>query len=149
MPEHLVARRVGDVHFRIYAPRGVKGLPQKRMPLARLVETAPWIGFERDARSRFFDRWHAETVPAERVRLRVDLFQSMVAMLRTGLGIGLLPTFVEPHEPDLVAVSDDIEALTTPLSLLTHPDLRRTARVRVFMQQVGDALAQRLAAPSR
>ncbi len=145
LPEHLVARRLGEMRLRIYAPRGVRGLPQKRTPIERLVETAPWIGFERDSRSRFFDRWLAETVPPERIRLRVDLFQSMAAMLRTGLGIGLLPSFVEPHEPGLVAVSDDIDELTTPVSLLTHPDLRRTARVRVFMQQVGDALAALLA----
>jgi hypothetical protein len=29
--------------------------------------------------------------------------------------------------------------------MLTHPDLRETARVRAFMQHVGDALSQRLA----
>lgn len=145
LPDHLVARRLGDVRLRVYARRGAAGLPQRRLPVAELAGSAPWIGFEHDARSRFFDRWMDDTVPAERIRLRVDLLQSMAAMLRTGLGVGLLPSFVEPHEPELVAVSDDIDGLATPLSLLTHPDLRRTARVRVFMHEVGDALARTLA----
>lgn len=145
IPEHLVARRLGVVRCRIYAKRGAKGLPQRRLPIAQLAETATWIGFERDGRARFFDRWYAETVPSERVRLRVDLFQSMAALLRTGIGVGLLPSFIERHEPELVAISDDIDGLSAPLSLLTHPDLRRTARIRVFMQQVGDAVAARLA----
>jgi DNA-binding transcriptional LysR family regulator len=144
VPEHLVGRRVGDVQLRVYARRGAEGLPHGPTPLATLVDQVPWIGFERDQRTRFFDRWMADTVPADRIRVRVDLFHSMVAMLRTGLGVGLLPSFVGPHEPDLVAVSDPIDALTTPLWLLTHPDLRRTARVRAFMQHVGDALSMQL-----
>jgi len=32
-----------------------------------------------------------------------------------------------------------------PVWMLTHPDLRQTARVRVFMQQVGDAVSALLA----
>lgn len=144
VPEHLVGRRLGTVRFAIFGARGAKGLPQKRQPLERLAAEAPWIGFERDRRTRFFDRWMTETVPPERVRLRVDLLQSVLAMLRTGLGVGLLPLFVAAREPGLLALSDPIEAVETPLWLLTHPDLRRTARVRVFLQEAGDAVASRL-----
>jgi hypothetical protein len=32
-----------------------------------------------------------------------------------------------------------------PLWILTHPDLRNTARVRAFVSTVGGALAERLA----
>lgn len=144
VPEHLVGRQLGTVRFAVYALRGAKGLPQKRQPIERLAESAPWIGFERDRRTRFFDRWMTETVPAERVRLRVDLLQSVLAMLHTGLGVGLLPLFAAAREPALVAVSDPIDAIETPLWLLTHPDLRRTARVRVFMQEAGDAVTRQL-----
>jgi hypothetical protein len=45
---------------------------------------------------------------------------------------------------DLVALSARIDELESPLWILTHPDLRNTARVRVFMQAVGDALQQAL-----
>jgi DNA-binding transcriptional LysR family regulator len=41
-------------------------------------------------------------------------------------------------------VSEVIPELSVPVWMLTHPDLRQTARVRAFMQHVGDALAQRL-----
>ncbi|MBA2721865.1 MAG: LysR family transcriptional regulator [Methylibium sp.] len=148
VPQHLVGRPLGAVRFRVYALRGAAGLPQRRQPLERLVEDAPWIGYERDRRARFFDRWMHENVPAERVMLRVDLLHSAVAMARSGLGVAVLPVFVERAEPQLVAVSDDIAGLETPLWLLTHADLRRTARVRVFMQEVGDALARSLTAPA-
>jgi hypothetical protein len=43
-------------------------------------------------------------------------------------------------------VSEVIPDLSVPVWMLTHPDLRQTARVRVFMSFVGDALLRRLAA---
>jgi DNA-binding transcriptional LysR family regulator len=43
-----------------------------------------------------------------------------------------------------VPVSDVVPELSVPVWMLTHPDLRGTARVRAFMQHVGDAIAQRL-----
>jgi len=78
------------------------------------------------------------------VRVRVDIFNAKAAMLRTGIGIGVLPTFMEDRHPELIPVSEPIAELAQPVWMLTHPDLRRTARVRAFMQFVGDALAQRL-----
>jgi DNA-binding transcriptional LysR family regulator len=69
----------------------------------------------------------------------------MAAVMRTGIGVGLLPTFMEAKHPELIAVSEPIPELSVPVWMLTHPDLRQTARVRVFMQQVGDAVATLLA----
>ena len=63
-----------------------------------------------------------------------------------GIGVGLLPTFMEAGNPDLVPVSEPIPELAAPIWMLTHPDLRQTARVRAFMQHVGDALTERLRA---
>lgn len=143
VPEHLVGRRLGEVRFRVYARRAAPGLPQQPLPLPELLEF-PWIGYDRDRSATFFERWMRANVPNACIRLRVDLFHSMVAMLRTGLGIGLLPAFVEADEPELVAVSPPLDEIDTPLWLLTHPDLRAAARIRLFMQQVGDALAARL-----
>ncbi|MFO1270700.1 MAG: LysR family transcriptional regulator [Rubrivivax sp.] len=143
--EHLVGRRLGIAECRVYALRGAGGLPQSPQPLATLVRDAPWVAFERDATSRVYDRWMRSHLAGAQVRLRVDIFNAMVAMLRTGIGVGLLPTFMEERHPELVAVSDPVPELAQPVWMLTHPDLRETARVRAFMQQVGDAVAQALA----
>ena len=40
------------------------------------------------------------------VRVRVDIFNAVAAMLHTGIGVGILPTFMEPAHPGLVAVSE-------------------------------------------
>jgi DNA-binding transcriptional LysR family regulator len=144
--EHLVGRPLGLTQCRVYARRGAPGLPQQVLPLAELVADAPWVAFERDTVTRVYDRWMRERLARARVRVRVDLFNAVAGMLGTGIGVGVLPTFMEPRHPELVAVSDPIPELAVPLWILTHPDLRGTARVRAFMGDVGDALAARLAA---
>jgi len=146
--EHLVGRQLGMTQCRVYARRGAAGLPQSETSLPVLFREAPWVAFERDATHRVYDRWmrtHLDRAEV-RVRVRVDIFNAVAAMLRTGLGVGVLPTFMEEQHPELVAVSEPIPELAAPVWMLTHPDLRRTARVRAFMQFVGDAVAARLAA---
>jgi DNA-binding transcriptional LysR family regulator len=142
--EHLVGRKLGMTQCRVYAARGAEGMPQEVTPLPALVKDAPWIAFERDTQTRVYDRWMRQQLAQANVRLRVDIFNAMVAMIRTGIGIGVLPTFMEANHPEIVAVSDPIPELAVPVWMLTHPDLRETARVRVFMEHVGDAVAQLL-----
>jgi DNA-binding transcriptional LysR family regulator len=144
--EHLVGRQLGMTQCRIYAKAGAPGLPQTVLPVAELLQGAPWVAFERDATRRVYDEWMRRHLPSDRVRVRVDMFNAVAAMLRTGVGVGILPTFMAARLPELVPVSDVIPELSVPLWMLTHPDLRETARVRAFMRFVGDALAQRLAA---
>lgn len=142
--EYLVGRQLGMTQCRVYALRGAPGLPQGVTALDVLTRDAPWVAFERDASARIYDQWLHRHLAQSNVRVRVDIFNAKAAMLRTGIGIGVLPTFMEARHPELVAVSEPIAELAQPVWMLTHPDLRQTARVRAFMQFVGDALVQRL-----
>jgi DNA-binding transcriptional LysR family regulator len=142
--EHLVGRQLGRSQCRVYALRGAPELPQQLTPLDELLRDAPWVAFERDTQARIYDRWLQRNLAHSRVRLRVDIFNAKAAMLETGIGVGILPSFMAPQHPRLVAVSDPIPELAAPVWMLTHPDLRRTARVRVFMQDVGDAVGAML-----
>lgn len=142
--ERLVGRQVGMSRSRVYALRGAPALPQKISPLQTLVREAPWVAFEKDSIRRQHDAWMQRELASAKVRVRVDTFTALSAMISTGVGIGVLPTFVEKTHPELVPVSSIIEELAIPIWILTHPDLRYTARVRAFMQHVGDSLAQRL-----
>ncbi|MDO8788286.1 MAG: LysR family transcriptional regulator [Sulfuritalea sp.] len=143
--EHLVGNQLGMAPCRVYALRGAASLPQCVTPIDVLTREAPWVAFEREASTRVYDRWLRERLVQSNVRVRVDIFNAKAAMLRTGIGVGLLPTFMEDKHPELVAVSEPIAELAQPVWMLTHPDLRHTARVRAFIQFVGDALTKRLA----
>ncbi len=143
--DHLVGRQLGLTECAVYALRGAPGLPQQRTPIERLTREAPWVAFERGAASRVYDVWMHQRLTQADVRVRVDIFNAKAAMLHTGIGVGILPTFMHAKHPQLVQVSDPIPELTLPVWMVTHPDLRHTARVRVFMRFVGDAVAERLA----
>lgn len=142
--EHLVGRPLGPARCRVYALRGATDLPQTITPLPVLLKDAPWVAFERDAQARVYDRWMRQHLATAQIRVRVDIFNAVATMLLTGLGVGILPTFMEDRHPNLVPVSDPIPELEVPVWMLTHPDLRDTARVRLFMRHVGDAISQRL-----
>jgi DNA-binding transcriptional LysR family regulator len=143
--DHLVGRQLGMTHCRAYALRGGPGLPQQVLPMHELLRDAPWVAFERDGVHRVYDQWMREHLVPTQVRVRVDIFNAVAAMLRTGVGVGILPTFMEAKHPELVPVSELIPDLSVPVWMLTHPDLRETARVRAFMRFIGDAMAKRLA----
>jgi DNA-binding transcriptional LysR family regulator len=144
-PEHWVGRQLGTVQYRVYAKRGAAGLPRGRTALDTLLTMSPWIEF--GGTDNRCSRWMQSHLAADQVRLRIGSFGSMVALLRSGCGLGLLPSYVAAAERELVAVSDDIEALANPAWLLTHPDVRRTARIQAFMRVVGDAVSLRLGTP--
>lgn len=146
VPQHLVGRQLGVMRMRVYAKRGAPGLPQGITPLDSLCRDYPWLGFDRDSRSRFYERWMHEHVPPAQVVMRLDLLHPAVAMARTGMGLALLPTVIETVETELRPVSEVLPDVSTPVWLLTHPDLRQTGRVRAFMKEVGAALSEQLEA---
>ncbi len=114
------------------------------MPLQTLEDLTcqrRWIGFERDSHDLKFDRWLAGRVPADQVVLRVDNFSHAANMARAGIGIALLPAFVESSIPDLQPLTASIEELVTPLWLVTHPELKDAARIQVLMRAIGPTLA--------
>lgn len=151
-PDSLVGRSLGTVRIRVYGWRGAPYLegragakPRggKALGIDTLAREFPWIGF--DGQDRIYDRWLDATVPAPSVVVRADHFPSALALLRTGMGITVLPEFVAREFPDLLPLSAPIDELKTPFWILTHADLRNTARVRAFMQTIGGELARVLA----
>ena len=65
-----------------------------------------------------------------------------LSMLRQGMGMSYMPCFLEPYYPDLVRVPGSNVFLDRSVWLLLHADMRRTTRVRLFV----DYLAKELTA---
>lgn len=132
-PETLVGRRAGAIPQAIYAARSG--------PLAVDPARAPWIGADESMRYRALDRWMAGEGHDGRCVLRVDSVLSMQAAARTGLGVAALPLYLGDSDPALLRIGDPIPELQSDLWLLTHADLRRTARVRALLDFLYDALS--------
>lgn len=79
-------------------------------------------------------RWLGSHASAGAPVLRCNSWLSQFAAARAGLGLATLPCFLGDGAPELVRVLPPDPALAGELWLVTHPDLRRTARVRAFME---------------
>lgn len=145
VPDWLVGRKLTNLRFKVYGRRRERSGSAVR-DLEDLVGERRWIGFERDSRDLKFDRWLNDKVPDSSIVLRVDSFSHAATMVRAGLGIALLPAFVEGALPDLQPLTAPIPELETPLWLITHPELKDTTRIRVLMRAFGPALANEVRA---
>lgn len=132
-PETLVGRRVGRLVFAIYRSAGA---PSHE---GASLEEQPWIGF--DTEHAALARRFAEFLPDVRPVCRVNSVAAAIAAARAGIGLAPLPCGVADLDPDLVRIASLPETFTLDLWLLTHEDLRQTARIRAFMDFLAAALA--------
>src|SRR3954453_7748954 len=135
-PDGLVARRLGEVATAIYA--------SETYVTARAVSdvrSLDWLAPDDSLSHLGSARWIGAEVAPERVVLRASSLTALCAAARAGIGVAPLPCFVGDLEPGLVRVLPPVTEMASVLWLLTHPDLRRTARVRAVL----DLLARRFA----
>jgi DNA-binding transcriptional LysR family regulator len=137
-PETLVGRRIASVAWSAFAPLAL-AKPDGSLPA---LDEAPWIGFA-DPLSRVVPaRWLEDNVPASRIALRLNAVASLFAAAEAGLGYCLLPCFVGNSSARLTRITRAEIDSSSGLWLLTHPDLRHSARVRAFLDYAGRELAK-------
>ncbi|MEW6644235.1 MAG: LysR family transcriptional regulator [Pseudomonadota bacterium] len=90
-------------------------------------------------------RWLTENIAPHAFAYRSSSLISQLMAVKAGLGLALLPCYLGDLEPDIERVQDPLQELTRELWLVTHKDLRKTARVRAFFDHVGAGLLARSA----
>jgi len=144
-PETMVGRRVADLTQAIYGQRQLWHGRQCPLSTAQLRESN-WIGPDIHMGDRQLESWMAKEVDGTRCRYRIDSLLGLRAAIQAGAGIGILPLYVGEADPELLRLSAPIPELSTQLWLLTHPDMRRVARIKTFIEEAGDAIRERFAA---
>ena len=134
-PETLVGRKVVGLPSAAYRRRGGG-------------EPSHWIGWDEGEGPAAIRRWIAEHVPADAVVLRTNSMLQQRAACEAGLGAAILPCFLGDRSDRLERIGPPEPALGTDLWLLTHADLRRTARVRALMDLLFEDLRAALAEPA-
>jgi len=62
---------------------------------------------------------------------------------RAGIGLALLPCYLGDADAGLVrALAEPVPEIAGELWIVTHADLKATARVRAFFEAVGEGLAR-------
>ncbi len=89
--------------------------------------------------------WLAENISPHAFAYRSSSLINQLMAVKAGLGLALLPCYLGDLEPDIERVHEPLAELTRELWLITHKDLRNTARVRAFFDHVGGGLLARRA----
>ena len=136
-PETLVGRRVSAIAFAIYASPRYLAAHGKPRDLAAQAWVAPDDTLADSAPARWM-----QAIPAARIALRADSLAALGELAAAGIGLAALPCYLGDGDPRLVrARRDPVKEMETALWVLTHQDLRGTARVRAFTEFVAHAFA--------
>ena len=102
------------------------------------AEAVTWVGWGDDSPTA---KWIKETgFPSAPIKHRVREIMVQIELVKAGMGISLLPCIHGDSDPNLRRwpPADPIPGET--IWLLTHEDLRNTARVRLFMDFAANAI---------
>ncbi len=136
-PETLVGRRICTGRWGIYCRRDVAAALG-----AGPIDSAAFIGFGGGFGTASGRRWIEANVRPERLAAKVNSVYCMLELALQGFGAALLPCFLGDRSPDLARIGYPLPELDVGLWMLTHSDLRRSARVRAFMDFAGAELAK-------
>lgn len=84
--------------------------------------------------------WLRSCVARPGVTLQANTMSGMRSACRSGAGIAPLPCFMADGDARLVRLTGPIDEMASDLWLLTHADLRHTARIRAFMDFAADVV---------
>jgi DNA-binding transcriptional LysR family regulator len=136
-PEFLVGRRVAEIAHAIYGSRAYLSRRGDKD-----LSAHDWIGLDDALASSVIARWMHERLGAARITCRVDALPTLRDAADAGFGLALLPCYVGDLASGLRRVTPKL--LPEPRSalwLLTHDDLKRTARIRATLDFLAKALA--------
>jgi DNA-binding transcriptional LysR family regulator len=136
-PESLVGQRISRIAFAIYGSKAYLARHRTK-DLAAHQRVAP----DDSLAGTSVARWMRTTLPDSEVTLRADSLLALRCAAEAGLGLAALPCYLGDMSA-LVRVQAPIAAMETSLWILTHEDLRRTARVRAFMEFAAVAFRRR------
>lgn len=136
----LWGRKLADVAWTAYGARD--RLAGRSLATAADLCGHSLIGWEEGTAGIKAAEWLAETAPAAAVVYRTNSLLNQLVAARAGIGLAVLPCYLGDPEPGLArALPCPVPALARELWIVTHQDLRRTARVRAFFDAVAEGVA--------
>lgn len=136
-PELLVGRRLAGIAYAVYGSHAYWSRHGQGD-----LSAHDWVGLDDTLANSVIGRWMRENIDASRIACSVDALPALRDAAEAGLGLAMLPCYVG----DLVsglrrATSQTPSNPRSTLWLLTHNDLRRTARVRATLDFLATAFS--------
>ncbi len=136
-PETLVGRRICTGRWGVYCRRDLTTALD-----SEASGSIAFIGFGDSFGPVPARRWIDANIAPGRVVAKANSAHCMLKFALQGFGATLLPCFLGDRSPELARLGYLLPELDMGLWMLTHSDLRRSARVRAFMDFAGAELTK-------
>jgi DNA-binding transcriptional LysR family regulator len=130
-PETLVGRRVASIVWAVYG-RSADFPRSGGTDLVDLYDRS-WVALGDNLAGLKAARFVRDRVAPDRIVYKVNTVLGLAEAVESGIGIGPLPCFIADSRPALMRLTPPNPDFSAGLWLLTHPDLRQSARVRAFL----------------
>ncbi len=132
-PDQLVGRRVWrNIPF---APYVAAGLVEEVKQRGNIFEES-WVDWDHTFSSAPHVQWLRSRVPEHKIAVRVTSTTMLRQMVRDGVGLGLIFCGFGEEDPHLARIGEPVTEASLDLWVLTHADLRSSARIRACMDML-------------
>lgn len=128
-PEHsaLKTRSLGRLRYGIYGARTYLNTVAE--------QDRVFLAYDEELDASPQQRWLRKVSGGRPIAILANDLVSMISAVRAGMGLAALPHILVEGEKKLRCVAESEEA-TRELSLVYHPDIGRSARIRVVMDHL-------------
>ncbi|WP_457488040.1 LysR family transcriptional regulator [Tardiphaga sp. P5_C10] len=99
------------------------------------------IGWEETTSGIGAADWLSRAAPSNAFVYRTNSLVNQLVAAKAGIGLALMPCYLADHDTGVArALSEPLKELEGELWIVTHADLKNTARVRAFFDLVGEGL---------
>lgn len=129
--EHAV--KIGKGLWALYATKEyLKGKPMYDSPKF-FSENSFIVGIERIANIKS-TKWLRTKIKDENIILKANSMENIYSSVRSGLGIGLLPSVYKTMDDSLVQINEPDSKFSSPIWLITQKDLIQTEKIRICLE---------------
>jgi DNA-binding transcriptional LysR family regulator len=139
-PEPLAGAKVAPIGWAVFGAASVVSEPFDPVRDGRRHD---WIAFADAVSIARATKWLHQHAEETRIVYKNNTMVGLAEAAAAGVGLALLPCYIGTAVPGLAQLSQPLPDLESELWLITHPDLRNTARVRAFLDFCGDEIARR------
>lgn len=137
VPDDVIAHRIATIAT---APYASQTYVDAHRGLA--LQEHQWISPDDSLSHLGSARWLQRNVASDRIGYRASSLVALQEAARENLGVAPLPCYLGDTDARLVRVAAPMREMDAALWVLLHPDLKRTARIRAFVDFIVPALAR-------
>lgn len=136
-PDHLFGRKLCRVGYAPFASAGYLAEHPARTPLPKHI----WLAPDDSMAATVVGTYMRRKLGAAAVSFRANSLASLAHAALADLGVAILPCYLG-ERTGLTRLREPLDDVTTDLWLLTHEDLRKTARIRALMDFLSETLTK-------